>query len=162
MTATPRISVITTSLSLGNAKKREWRDLMQFIGETHGIARAWWFATRYREDGLAHLITYSLQAEPTVEKAATVLANNSDYTYAQIFPNITLMNFAGDTPQDMLDAAIAWLNHDDQNQGTGADWIFDTVPDWTIEPEPEFVEPEEPPGGWPISQPLEWVEVPED
>jgi len=155
---TPRVSVLITTLNLSDKKKREWDALMDYMGEKHGISCAWWPAHRSRYDGKAHLLTYAMQATPTVEKAAHVLANNSAYTYEQIIGVIDLLDFEGDTPRERLMLADAWI-HDESRVD---DWEYEGIPDWMIEPEPEFVEPEEPPEGWPISIPLQWEVVMEE
>ena len=142
---------------LTDVQKRNLNAAMKGIGDRHGVARAWWGASRFGYSGRQYIVTYWLNEPATLDQWAQAIADNSIYTKAQVLPFINGVVNATGTIANKFDQLKSYI------QNNPAQWQFDDLPDWYTYVEPvEFVEPEEPPEGWPISIPLEWVEVPEE
>jgi hypothetical protein len=141
---------------LNDTQKRNLNAAMRGIGDRHGVARAWWGASRFAFSGRQHIVTYWLNEPATVDQWAQAIANNSPYTKAQVLPFIAgVINATGTIANKFAQLQTYMNNHP-------AQWHFEDLPDWYTYTEPvEFVEPEEPPEGWPVSEPLVWIKIEE-
>lgn len=102
------------------------------------------------------ILVHELANAPTPNLIARKLAGElGNFTAEQIEPLLDVHIFPGDNKEERVDNARRYVaNHPELFEGE-VPWRVDLQP-----PEPEpFVEPEPPPEGWPILQPLEWVEV---
>lgn len=143
--------------ALNDNQKRNLNAAMKGIGDRHGVARAWWGASRFGFSGRQYIVTYWLNEPATIDQWATAIANNSIYSKAQVLPLINGVVNATGTIANKFNQLKTYI------QNNPAQWLFDELPDWFTWTEPYvFEEPEEPPEGWPISIPLEWVEIPEE
>lgn len=107
-------------------------------------------------DGQGFLIlVHDMNNAPT----ASLIARKFDdvfpaLTAEEIEPLLTVHVFAGDNKQERIASAKRYVQNNAELFEGEYVWRVDLHP--PIEP---FVEPEEPPEGWPVSQPLEWIEV---
>ena len=109
-------------------------------------------------DGQGFLIlVHDLNNAPTPALIANKFAGFfGSLTPAQIEPLLDVHTFAGDTKRERIASARQYVENNPAFFDGAYVWRLDMHP-----PVPEFMEPEEPPEGWPISIPLEWVEIEE-
>ena len=156
----PQISRIVFAPD-NDTQRRALFAALDSLGDKHGVPRAWWPAARPGYWGNQYIMTYSIGdvSNVDVEFIATKISQNTDYSYQQVLDRTTSVNHATGTIKEQFIQMWQFMASTEQRR---AQWLFTDLPDWYTYVEPvEFVEPEEPPEGWPISTPLQWVEIEE-
>lgn len=110
-------------------------------------------------DGQGFLIlVHDMTNAPTALQIANKFSQVfTTLTPAEIVPLLDVHTFAGTNKGERIASAKTYV----ANNAALFEGEYIWRQDWHPE-EPPSVEPEEPPEGWPVSIPLEWVEVPED